>query len=225
MWSIIPIIATLSFLIYLAYRLNRKEPEPGPGLNPNLRTYGEATSAMHESGDRISNESLDSMEEHSDPEHVDTCALMLKVLNRIGCQPTVNDDGSVSVRYQGEYFQMEFGGRYARVWDPNWTGIKADDPDLPKVREAVNMANFNFGPTVVIAVPDEEGVIGLHSRRDIMLHPACPDNELFVRAVLDSFFTTKGNVKKCLQQLSDQQTEPSDSHRPAGVNVDNISSN
>lgn len=67
--------------------------------------------------------------------------------------------------------------------DPMWAGVKADDPDMPKIREAVNAANFNFGPTVVLTAPNDEGVIGFHSRRDIMLHPACPDNVPFVKAV------------------------------------------
>lgn len=96
----------------------------------------------------------------------DTIGLMFNTLKVLGCQPTKNDDGSLSVSYQGENFHMEFGGMYARVWDPMWSGIKADDPELPEVREAVNAANFNFGPTVVMTAPDDEGVIGFHSRRD-----------------------------------------------------------
>lgn len=114
----------------------------------------------------------------------DTIGLMFKTLVNIGCQPTANEDGTLSVQYQGENFHMEFGGMYARVWDPMWAGVKADDPDMPKIREAVNAANFNFGPTVVLTTPNEEGVIGFHIRRDIMLHPACPDNVPFVKAVL-----------------------------------------
>ena len=121
----------------------------------------------------------------------DTLGLMFKILSNLGCQPTKDEDGTISVQYQGENFHMEFCGMYARVWDPMWAGVKADDPDMPKIREAVNAANFNFGPTVVLTAPDEEGVIGIHSRRDIMLHPACPDNEPFVKAVLDSFFDAK----------------------------------
>lgn len=78
----------------------------------------------------------------------DTIGLMFKTLVNIGCQPTANEDGTLSVQYQGENFHMEFGGMYARVWDPMWAGVKADDPDMPKIREAVNAANFNFGPTV-----------------------------------------------------------------------------
>lgn len=146
----------------------------------------------------------------------DTMGLMFNTLSALGCQPTKNDDGSLSVSYQGENFHMEFGGMYARVWDPMWSGIKADDPELPEVREAVNAANFNFGPTVVMTAPDDEGVIGFHSRRDIMLHPACPDNVPFVKAVLDSFFDAKENVRTKFQQLKSQQMEVRKNRRPVG---------
>lgn len=146
----------------------------------------------------------------------DTIGLMYNTLNALGCQPVKNGDGSLSVSYQGENFHMEFGGMYCRVWDPMWSGIKADDPDLPQVKEAVNAANFSFGPTVVMTAPDENGVIGFHSRRDIMLHPACPDNVPFVKAVLDSFFDAKEQVRQSYQQLNAQQMEAQKKRRPIG---------
>lgn len=151
----------------------------------------------------------------------DTMGLMFKTLGNIGCQPKKNDDGTISVSYQGENFQMEFAGMYARVWDPMWAGIKADDPDMPKIREAVNAANFNFGPTVVMTKPDDKGIIGFHSRRDIMLHPACPDNELFVKAVLDSFFDAKEEVRNNYQKINASQMEEQKNRRPVGFATSN----
>lgn len=151
-----------------------------------------------------------------DRKEPDTLGLMFSTLNQLGCQPTANDDGTLSVQYQGENFHMEFGGMYARVWDPMWAGVKEDDPDMPKIREAVNAANFNFGPTVVLTVPNDEGVIGFHSHRDIMLHPACPDNVPFVKAVLDSFFDAKEQVRNSFQQINAKQMEAQKNRRPVG---------
>lgn len=145
-----------------------------------------------------------------------TLGLMVDVLEELGCQPTVNEDETLSVKYQGETFYMEFGGLYAQIWDPMWSRIKADNPDLPKVREAVNAANFNFGPTVVMTDPDEEGNIGFFSRRDIMLHPACPDNVPFVKAVLDSFFVAKDQVRNNYQQINCSQMDVQKNRRPIG---------
>lgn len=131
--------------------------------------------------------------------------IAIRCLAVLGCQPELYTDGSVGIRYQGENFHLEFSGRYVRIWDPMWAGIKGEDPDMPRIKEAVNATNFNFGPTVVMTAPDEDGYIGLHSRRDIMLHPACPDNAIFLKAVLDSFYDTKENVRKHYQQINSQQ--------------------
>lgn len=172
-----------------------------------------------EKEERMENEKKE-MNQENEEVKPDTLGLMLNTLNQLGCQPTANEDGTISVQYQGESFHMEFGGMYARVWDPMWAGIKADDPDMPKIREAVNAANFNFGPTVVMTAPNDEGIIGFHSRRDIMLHPACPDNVPFVKAVLDSFFDAKEQVRSNFQQINAQQTEAQKKRRPVGFTVD-----
>lgn len=152
----------------------------------------------------------------------DAKEIAITCLTELGCQQEVYNDGSVGVSYQGENFHLEFGGRYARIWDPMWAGIKGADPDMQKIKEAVNATNFNFGPTVVMTTPDEDGDIGLHSRRDIMLHPACPDNVPFVKAVLDSFFDTKEQDRSNFQQINVQQMEMQRNRRPVGFTVNNM---
>ena len=153
-------------------------------------------------------------------EQPDTARLMFNVLSEIGCQPEKDNDGSINVQYQGENFHIDFGGMYARVWDPMWAGIKANDPNLPQIREAVNAANFNFGPTIVLSSPDEDGIIGFHTRRDIMLHPSCPDNAPYVKAVLDSFFKAKELVKGNFQKIKASQDKNIKKRRPIGFNTD-----
>lgn len=136
-------------------------------------------------------------------------------LREIGCQPEIKNDGTIFVSYQGEKFVMVFGERSARVWDPGWAAIAFDDPDLPEIREAVNANNFSFGPTVVVTPPDEEGIVLLHSYRDIMLHPSCPENDQYIRAVLDSFFDTVEHVRRNFKQISAQQQQIR-TRRPVG---------
>lgn len=210
METIIPILGAVFFLAYLANKLNKKEDET---VNQH---YDEVVAGMY--NDSQNNEEMKS---ENDTPKLDTLGLMLNTLNQLGCQPTANEDGTISVQYQGENFHMEFGGMYARVWDPMWSGVKADDPDMPKIREAVNAANFNFGPTVVLTAPNDDGVIGFHSRRDIMLHPACPDNVPFVKAVLDSFFDAKEQVRNNFQQINAKQMESQKNRRPVGFTINN----
>lgn len=212
MESIIPILGVVFFLAFLANKLNKKEDESNSSIN---RQYDEVVADMYNT------QNDEEMKQEQEVAKPDTLGLMLNTLNQLGCQPTANDDGTLSVQYQGENFHMEFGGMYARVWDPMWAGVKADDPDMPKIREAVNAANFNFGPTVVLTAPNDEGVIGFHSRRDIMLHPACPDNVPFVKAVLDSFFDAKEQVRNSFQQINAKQMEAQRNRRPVGFTTNN----
>lgn len=150
-----------------------------------------------------------------------TKALMTRILKNIGCQPTDEED-RLCVKYQGENFVMDFGGMYARIWDPGWSGIKTDDPELPMIQKAVNKANYSFGPTVVLTDPSDDNLIYLHSRRDIMLHPAVPEEELnmFVTSVLDSFFEIKQRVSQQFKQLNTEQAEIHKSRRPVGFAAD-----
>lgn len=49
-----------------------------------------------------------------------------------------------------------------------------------------------------------------------MLHPACPDNVPFVKAVLDSFFDAKEQVRNSFQQINAKQMEAQKNRRPVG---------
>ena len=222
MESIIPFIIPVIVAICIGYQQMKKkqeeEEERELAEEYRNRQYDDAVNhiydAARESAEQTHKQIEDTMkQEQNQP---DTLGLMFRTLSNRGCQPTKNEDGTLSVSYQGENFHMEFGGMYARVWDPMWASIKADDPDMPKIREAVNAANFNFGPTVVLTAPNDEGIIGFHSRRDIMLHPACPDNEPFVKAVLDSFFDAKEQVRSNFQQINAKQMEAQKNRRPVG---------
>lgn len=159
-------------------------------------------------------------EEDNNEKDPDTLGLMYNTLCSLGCQPQKDDNNTLSVQYQGERFLMRFGGMFACVWDPQWAVVKADDPELPTIRDAINAANFNFGPTVVFSAPNEEGVINIHSRRDIMLHPACPDNVIYVKSVLDSFFEKKNDVRGYINQLNTNQGENNKKRRPVGFATD-----
>lgn len=172
-----------------------------------------------EEHEKIESQDLRSGNSTNDSEEPHTLELMFTTLCNIGCQPNKNDDGTILVSYQGEKFLMEFVEMYVMIWDLSWNAFKADDPEMPTIREAVNITNFRIGPTVVLSAPNDEGIIYMHSRRDIMLHPDCPDNEIFVQAVLNSFFVTKEQQRYDFQQLKDEQTETQKSHRPTGFSL------
>lgn len=147
---------------------------------------------------------------------LNTQQLMVSTLTQIGCQPSVNEDDTVAVTYQGEHFHINFGGLYALIWDLGWATANINDPELPKIREAVNHTNFDFGPTVVMTNPDDKGTMYLHSRLGILLHPDIPEIDNYLRSNLDMFFRTKDTVRQNFQQITIEQQKDREKRRPVG---------
>ena len=145
-----------------------------------------------------------------------TQQLMVSTLTQIGCQPTINEDDTVAVTYQGEHFHIDFGGLYAQIWDLGWAGVNVNDPELPKIREAVNHTNFDFGPTVVMTNPDDKGTMYFHSRLGIFLHPDIPEIDNYLRSSLDMFFRAKEAVRQNFQQITIEQQKTREKRRPVG---------
>ena len=176
--------------------------------------------------DRIANRSLTEVnpqEENTEKEtgimenpKYNTQQLMVSTLTQIGCQPTVNEDDTVAVTYQGEHFHIDFGGLYAQIWDLGWAGVSVNDPELPKIREAVNHTNFDFGPTVVMTKPDDKGTMYFHSRLGILLHPDIPEIDNYLRSNLDMFFRAKEAVRQNFQQITVEQQKAREKRRPVG---------
>lgn len=154
----------------------------------------------------------------NEEERTNYLGLMEETLKAMGCQPEIDKEkeNTLCVVFQGEHFEINFYGVYCRIWDPFWTCIDADDPDLPTVREAVNETNFEFGPAVVLSKPDINGVIHFHTRYDIPFIPEIPDIQSYLKNMLESFFMAKKIVYQKFHRLSVEQTEQKKPHRVIG---------
>ena len=149
-------------------------------------------------------------------EDIDTFNLMYNTVVEMGCQPTKDEENALFVKYQGEEFHIKCGGLYARVWELCWGALRKDAPEVPNIRTAVNDANYNFGPTVVIEEPEDDHRLVLHSRYDIMFSPSFPNKTDYLEAVLDSFFTTRESLCNHFRELNLNQDENAKKRRPIG---------
>jgi hypothetical protein len=147
---------------------------------------------------------------------VSSAEIMEDALIEIGCQPRYDKNGNIHVSYQGENFTIYFTGRYASIWDLAWGTINVNDPKLPLIREAMNITNYGFGNTMVLSNPGDDGEMVVHTHREIMLHPACPDNTKYIRATLDSFFDTKTHFAADFKNLEAMIKEDNEERRPVG---------
>lgn len=94
MVTIIPIISVILFLGFLANRLNKKDNSKEE-LN---QQYDDIVNSMYESAndsdEQTQQDTIDSMkQEQNQP---DTLELMFRTLCNLGCQPTKNEDGTLS---------------------------------------------------------------------------------------------------------------------------------
>lgn len=87
--------------------------------------------------DRISTKREADARQDASAKGCDAFKVMKESLKKLGCQPQKGEKDSLMVSYQGEHFDIQFHGLYARIWDPAWNVMRADDPDMPKARDAV----------------------------------------------------------------------------------------
>lgn len=222
METIIPIFLVILFLGFLLSRLDRND-DSGADADENTLRYNDAVNSIYDSAARCAEENIkqDEIVMNQELPKDDTFELMLRALSNLGCQPTTDEEGTISVAYQGENFKIRCNGVYARIWDPYWAAVKADDPDLKKVMEAVIGANYCLGPKLVLSEMDDNGNLYMSSLWDIVFHPALPSKANYIKNVLDTFFDAKEELRRCYCKLEAKKEESSKNHPPVSVKVNN----
>ncbi len=120
-------------------------------------------------------------------------------LEDLGCQPEGKSKKEIVVRFQGETFLFYFSGNLALVIDPNWEVIRKEDPLFSVFQEAILEINEEFGPTIFLSSPTEDGNIYISSRYDIRILPQT-DNRFYLQDVLCRFFEKKKDLGRYISQ-------------------------
>ncbi len=142
-------------------------------------------------------------------ENISTQELVTRTLKRLGCQPTVNEDGHICFKYQGDdfYIAAEEDHRFIMIWNPWWATISADNDALPYMKEGINAVNANSLVTTVYTMGEDEKEVGLHSRCHTVFTPYEGELDEVLQALLEQFFTTHEVIKETIQQLCAAPTE------------------
>ena len=132
-----------------------------------------------------------------------THGLVWDIIENIGCQPKheENDKNAISFSYQGENFMVIPNGVYIRIWDLPWLEFNIKDESASRIRHAVNLANFSFGPTIVMSRPGEEGEVNVATRIDTVMIPQIPETKDYFKSLLGSFFDKKMEFRKEFDKL------------------------
>lgn len=116
--------------------------------------------------------------------------LVIKVLNKMGCQPLVREDDSVIVDIMGRTFIFGFyqEGYWIRILEPYWLSTENTNQMNNLTNQVLNMTNSDFGPKII--TEDKQGEKIFSSVYDCIFHPAFTLDELedYLKYIINSFF-------------------------------------
>ena len=140
---------------------------------------------------------------------ISTQDLVISTLKKIGCQPSINQEGNVTFKYQGDdfYIAAEEDSRFIMIWNPWWGSISADNEAFPYLKEFINLVNVNSLVTTVYMADEDEKTVGIHSRCHTYFSPNEGELEEHLKLLLDSFFDTHNAIKENMNQLGSAAAE------------------
>lgn len=159
---------------------------------------------MRESmNDQQSEELMEEVERLKEIEKTRNAAL--KLLTAIECEVEIDENKDLRFQYQCEKFLSACGKQSIQIWDLGWFSLDKNAPELPYVEKAVNRANIEFGPTVLIDYFDESNMAYLHSHHDMVFSEEMNVSAVHTHFILNSFFDKKRMVNSRLNQLLAEQ--------------------
>ena len=133
--------------------------------------------------------------------------LLIDTLKNIGCQPEVDQKTeNINFRYQGENFFIVIEAKSTfTIYDVWWADMELNDPNIEKLKEAINQTNMNATPVTLYST--NENLLGVHSRYRMFFTKDTPDKETLLKVVLDSFFSAHQEVNGRFAALNKEQIE------------------
>jgi hypothetical protein len=137
--------------------------------------------------------------------------LVVEELKSIECSPQIDKAQDVQFDYQGEHFFIQISSNVAlTVYDTWWGTLKADDPDIYNLKEAINLTNQCLISTTIYSTADD-GTFGVHTKYSLMLSVDINDNPMLpldmLRAIFADIFHAHNMVKESLNKLNIEQQE------------------
>lgn len=125
-----------------------------------------------------------------------TRELLMHTLRRIGCEPLVEgDEGAICFDYQGERFLVESSNEclFINLYDTWWYRISmdADIEEFANMQKAVNLINGWASCTALYTINQEERIIGLHLKKNMLFVSQIPELEQYLKSTFEDFFKTQ----------------------------------
>ena len=148
----------------------------------------------------------------SESSAISQCAtrkLVFQTLKKMGCEYSEEDELRIHLTFQGETFIIDASDDclFINVYDPWWFDLpmNGDIEDFARMQKAVNIANCKGTCTVLYTCNDEEGLIGVPSRKNIIFVPQITELDKYLASVFDVFFKTQRLVLAEMDKLKNQE--------------------
>lgn len=130
--------------------------------------------------------------------------LVLRTLREMGCQPEIDDNNVIIVKYQGEKFKIKASNDtdVIGIYDVAWTGIETSDTNADFLKQAVNKANENSVITNLYTINEEKGYIAAHCQIAVYFAYNMPDCKGYLKSILDAFFMNHQRVMEAFSELT-----------------------
>lgn len=221
--EILIIIGIFFLFVFIIFNLlqGKKTITQLDRLSKEIKSYARTCSSASKPSEDRSAVNVDSSgnDSESDSREEASRQTLLNIFNELGCNPALDENKNLSLSYQGENFLIMFNGAFLRIWDLSWFSIKPTDDSFPLFKDAINYANFSFGPTIVLHSPDENGNIIFSSRIDIPFFPDFKEPKGYIISMLDTFFGIKTSLHKEVNRLKDDPQDRTLHDNPIGFDT------
>lgn len=131
-----------------------------------------------------------------------TRGIVSEALTKMGCVPTITEDGSMLVTYKHGTFYVAFRGHEAVIVYTAWSSADGRSDIYTSVLEAINRVNFDYDVKVIADMPNEEGMVALHSFDHLPLFPGNPENFDMIKGVFDQCIQSEQSFKQYFWALT-----------------------
>ncbi len=120
--------------------------------------------------------------------------LLIKTLKEMGCQPEIDDNNDIIVKYQGEVFSIDASNDNNFIWiyDIGWKAIETSNTDADFLKQAINKVNQSSA--IMNLYTEGNGYIMAHCKMAIYFAYNIPNYREYLKYILDVFFLTHQQV-------------------------------
>lgn len=139
-----------------------------------------------------------------------TKTLCIQTLRELNCEVEFDEEQEdrIYFNYQGENFFIDATNTCSTfdIWDTGWYEVSLDDIDLlSMVRKAINLINIYSENTLVYTIDEEDNCLMVHTKRSCFMNKQMPDNKVYMKAMLKTFFLAQRRLFKMLDDIRKEE--------------------